>query len=356
VSILLNDEMRSATATISIQLTTVEEQIRARGRDRSGASSTLDQLQAEIEAGRRSERDKNASVDALEVKIADVREKLRKLNEEHDSLQAALEEAQTECGGASDHTRELELRYDKERRQMEHLASSLNKLVEDKQNLQASMRQASIGAFWSYLVKLGRELESAMQDSSEASRAAKARQALEEARHRDPDVMALMESRGEWRKMLDLANVPAVRTGVEKHLQEIEKRIDLLFPGALTVPAGPSDMIDVEEIYYQTDADEAVVILPVRNAEKSEWSAHDPASIAALRLTWALSKALQLSTRDGDVVRVGKFVGLRVPLHRVARKANDGAAMPMPGGRTISLLLSRLPTQVDEAFRREDQI
>jgi hypothetical protein len=241
--------------------------------------------------------------------------------------------------------------------QAESLDFQIKKLVDEKTRLYHRLMSTRVTALRSYLeefeIRLGQRI-SAQEDMSEKIAAQKR---FEEARHEDAKVMEMHEARAELQKLLKVSNVPAVREQLELQLRDIDRQIETLFPGALSIEQGAGSVSEIEEIFFSSTRDPGMrIFLPV---SRSNWTAltkgeMDSNMVGALRLIWALAKGLELTGSNARFQTVKDFVVLDIDMDPSSSSDLPDISMPLPDSGTIAVLLSKVPHEVQEAIAYED--
>jgi hypothetical protein len=354
----LRDALRSQTSDSEGLLRNWEQQVRDLGTQRRTALDRAAAVKAEIDEKRLNELESIQAAESKRRRLAEIAELLKTLNEEYDQVAASSGELSLAAQSVLEEIREIEEKYKRERQLADSLSRKIDGMIPEKTRLENKVANSRLAAFQAYLESTERDLVRAVQGGGKLAEQQSARLRFEESRHTDPEVMGLAEARIELQSLLKLSNIAAVRTPLLAQLADIEQRLDSLFPGCLSEAVVEQSLTDICELfYYQNDDPRVQLFLPIG---ASAWDSladdiDSPRSHYVLRLVWALARSLGATLDSSALKKIDRWVVLELERPLVMNKEDTGITMPLPGIGAASLLVSRLPREVEEAIADQNK-
>lgn len=353
----LQEFLRIHTQEVQTALKSCEDHIQHLGSQRRAELEQAEGLQSEIDSKRKEEEEKRHLFDGSTAKIRDLERQIEELRRECERIAEERQTLTSDLTRAEDHVKAAAGQRKKARTQAESLEFQIKKLVEEKARLHDRLMSARLNAFHAYLEEFEARLVQQISAQEDRSEKIISQKKLEQARHEDAKVMEMYEARTELQKLLKVSNVPAVRHQLELQLREIDRQLENLFPGALSIETEIDGVAEIEEIFFASARESGTrIFLPI---SRTAWSAlakgeSDFNASTALRLVWALSKGLELTGANARFQAGKDFVALDLDMDLGSSSDWPDIAMSLPGSGTIALLPSRIPHEVQEAIAYED--
>ncbi len=327
-------------------------------RDRAAAEQRARRDRDEADRLRAVLEERNASRKQFETMANEVRQQIS-------LLETRLKEREAELGKASDLVKETENLIAQQRRSAEIEYSTAQGLIQElakceqerarQQRRLAEARRSALneclGDQWARMVELTRSQEHRLHLIA-------ARNALDAARHDDPEVSALYEARTEWKRILASPVPSLVMNSARAELERVESELDKRFPGCLALDPKAVSVDEIEELFFSISEPGletvSLVHLPFGGDTWDSVSRGDgdPRAHLAVRMAWALITTLGLSSDNAEFVREGARCVVRV--NRNLARVTDTVTLPLPQGGTVSFIMNPLPNEVREAFNDED--
>ena len=179
----------------------------------------------------------------------------------------------------------------------------------------------------------------------------KVKASFEEARHSDPAVLQWHEERIELRRLLDSAQVPAIRATLEEGLRSVERNLTGRFPGLLdAVPAG-EDQEALETYFWRDEEDDLTyLIVPI---PESCWrtppgAEEDPRGRRMAQVIWGFVQMLGDPVPSIELVQ--GLVVLELLGDHTNRLGEKLIEINVSAGKTAAFLPVPLPTDLREAL------
>jgi len=353
----LQELLRLHTQEVQNALQNCEDNIRRLGSQRQAELQHAESLQTDIDSKSREEAERRrllddsaAKIRELEKQIEELRRECERIAEQRQTLTSALTSAEEEAKAAVGQRK-------KAKTQAEGLEFQIKKLVEEKTRLNHRLTSARLTAFRAYLEEFETRLIQKISAQEDRSEKIVSQKRFEQSRHEDAKVMEMYEARTELQKLLKVSNVPAVRDQLELQLRGIDRQIETLFPGALSIETEIGGVSEIEEIFFSSARESgARIFLPISRAT---WSAvtkgeMDSNAATALRLVWVLAAGLKLTGTNARFQTGKDFIVMDIDMDLASSSEWPDISMPLPGSGSIALLHSKIPHEVQEAIAYED--
>lgn len=292
----------------------------------------------------------------LKIRLDDVERQRSEILESIFGEETKLQDSRSQLAEAHRRTQEAETRSSEALREAEELKRDLRQLEENESRHARDLHQATARAFERYVVALGDRLRKAFAGDATRRERDTAKQALRRARNEDSEIGRVCDEVDQIRALLEQATVPAVRDLLDKRRREIEALLAERFPGATLADSKEVATVPVEQFYYFVGSDNEVrIVLPFG---RDEWEALSNGKTGAVetgcyRVAWALVRFLGLKPDDGGFALVNGKWEIATSLAADDLEA-AGEAISVEGVHGLSLVLSRLPRDVEEAIAHED--
>jgi chromosome segregation ATPase len=360
MSVTLEEIVRQKTLELRDSVGLLENRCGDLRAEREAAEDRLKRASSEISARHSSEHEAKQARNEAELKVAEVRsqldeierqrseliERLMELQRGQEDAEHGLKEAKVAAERAEDSMRQA-------RGEVERIARQLEKVLEERTQHQRRLRQAYAVSLEEYLDEVTRRLEQATAGEQDRQRCLVALEAFRKARHEDAEIGNRCDQRDQLRELLKLATVPAVREKLQQLLADLEKELNRLYPGALSLEERTSKSAVVEELYYFTNREgRTSILVPVTEIT---WKAMqeglaDIATTAAMRTVWSVVSELGLKPSDGE---------FRMEGHRCVFSSNFASAeistlvalsVSAQECKDIHFRLAPLPSEMQEAL------
>ncbi|MBI3291717.1 MAG: hypothetical protein HYZ73_02750 [Elusimicrobia bacterium] len=174
------------------------------------------------------------------------------------------------------------------------------------------------------------------------------------ARHEDPGIADLIESLEEWKQILETAAPKGVRETAQLQINDITRRLNEKFPGALEVSEKDSVVTELEELhYFSPDGESTVIFLPVPVRLWHQVSGGQPNKEGerAVRMIWEFINSYKLSPENASFILFkDRYCGLRLSQVDEDLMRDPITVKICPGGE-ISFVLSEVPTELVEDLK-----
>lgn len=232
---------------------------------------------------------------------------------------------------------------------IERLNRKIQQAVEDKEKLEEKLKAKRLEAFTRYLAETRERLDTQAADSKELESKRASRKALEKARHSDPEVMELWERRVELKNLTKTAKVYSNKVMLQQLLQDVERSIDQLFPGALTVERYDVAAVSEEILYSSISGEKTCIFLPFdkNNLRFISENPTDRRTRVALRLAYALGKMMSASPGECKI-KVGKHGWAMLISPRKPELVNRRFSVTLSEDISCSISIHPLPIELEE--------
>jgi hypothetical protein len=319
--------------------------------NRQGHETSRKRLDESLQEVLRKHRGLDSPQSALKTEIDDLEGRVRDLQRQVDGKRQQLKQLQLQ---ADDLAKEVR----KNRDDIAAAEGVLRSAVEDvvlKEKAVGDARQrlleARLRALATYCAETFGSLLRTATEATARERFEKQRQAFEEARTTDRQVMAAHEERIELRRLLETSQVPSLRDLLAQRLQAVEQVLSSRFPGFLDGPPPPDDEELVETFFwYDHEEDLTRLLLPV---PASCWHTppgddQDPRGKLLCQALWAFVQPLGDPVPTVDCER--DLVVLEFHGDHSARIADALFELRLSAGRKVTFLPAPLPAELKEAL------
>jgi len=229
------------------------------------------------------------------------------------------------------------------------LNRKIQEAVKNKEALKEQLKAKRLEAFGKYLNKTRERLNAQAVSSKELESKRASRADLEAARHSDPTVMELWERRVELKTLITSAKIPSNRLVLEELLHDIERSIDQLFPGALSLEEHDIDPVTEEILYASVSGKHTYVFLPCDKNDLYSITVKpaDRFAVVALRLAYALGKLVSLSPGECKI-EVGKHGWAILRFPRKSELINCRFDLVLSGEISCPIAIHPLPSELEE--------
>ena len=232
---------------------------------------------------------------------------------------------------------------------IESLNRKIQRAVNNKDRLKKELKAKRLEAFAHYLAETRERLNTQAVNSKELESKRASRKALEAARHSNPEVMELWERRVELKDLTETAKVHSNKVVLQQLLQDIERSIDQLFPGALTVEKCDIAAVSGEILYSSISGEKTCIFLPL-DKNDLKFISENPAdrhTVVALRLAYALGKMMSASPGECKI-KVGKHGWAMLISPRNPELINCRFSVTLSEDISCPISIHPLPTELEK--------
>lgn len=339
----LNDIVSENTHQLRHSRELAIEEIRRLGRQVQATTSKRQALQKSI---------KEEDIDGRQEQILDMEREINDLKSKIDELHQEKSNSVTGLQEAEQRVMEYRRKLEEAKREADDLQEKQHAKVAEKDGLESKLTVVIADSFDEYLSRLHNDVMMYVSQQEEMSSRLKQLERFKEERTKDPTVMELWEARQELKMLFDSSDVPRVKNKINHELDQIEQEIEKLFPGALSMVGISSKSVDVRQLYYGIDGNTNIIYLPIgpdswRELRSKEADAD--LENACFGLVWAIGREMGRYSESMRMYCDGSYVILEyVPLDETDHPKSVN--MPLPASKTLSLMLERLPQEVEVAI------
>lgn len=347
----LEDCLRKETWEVRDALRKLDDEgLPSLGRQKQAVESDLGEIERKIQE--------------LEEEKSQIAKRTERNNKRLNTLRQFHNKLERERSELSDRDFEITSEIKSERSELKRVEKDLNhrhdeitQKVEQKGILESELRDKEIAALFSYLSTVRQRFLTYSTKSKQMEEKRRMRDAFEEERHQNGNLMELWESWRELRNLYDAQEIPSVRQGLERLIEENEQEIEKRFPGALEIENLEQDQPceDFLVASYDERTSKTTVLLPISSDDLDviENNPTDSSAEAFLRLAWALGKAADTSP-ERTMVDVGNH-GWAVARFKEGARQLVGEAfdVPLAGGGVHRFIIDPLPTELESVIDSE---
>lgn len=231
---------------------------------------------------------------------------------------------------------------------IQRLSRELQQVINDKNRLETNLKKQRIEAFTDYLAEVRDRLDLQAVSSRELSSKRASKKALEEARHKEPEIMEIWEKRVELKRMLQTAEVESNRKMLQQILEDTENSIEKHFPGALSLENQDLSTISEEIFYSYASGGKTYFFLPFDKDDLRSIGEKPVGSrtMIALRLAYAFGKLMSVSP-DACKVQGGSHGWLLLVF--LKHEALQGQRFSVMLSKDIAcpITIKRLPSELE---------
>jgi hypothetical protein len=330
---------------------------------RSALDDQLKRASTEVTRSRTLQSERKRLVGDLEAKEAEIQQELDEVERQRARLVERLLERREEREKAHRLVKEAGHSTDEAQHVIKQVADSkvsLAKQLEEAEreanHVRERLRESALRALNVHLLELERRLDQAFAGHEDRQRRLASLEAFKKARHDDRRIGDLCDQRDQFRELITMATVPAVKETLNAALKKIEDELERRYPGAMTIGDTVPEVSLVEDLHYYTDGDgKGCILLPISATVWSRIQEGDTgtACTRAMRLAWGLVKGTGLKPGDGQFccirdrcLFIGNFSGEELSIL-------DAFSLTMPGSVKLDLRFVPLPTEVLEGVLHE---
>jgi hypothetical protein len=338
---------RSRLREIS-QLNAAEERFKRASSIISSQHKQQDEKKSRLKSIGETIRGINQQIDELEAQKQRLLSTLLERQQELEASRQSLSEAEAESNKAQHAARE-------EKRVLEDIERRVDLLEKETIRNQLKLREVHSQTLDQHLSELEAMFEQEFQEQTKRSETLVSLEAFKRLRHEKREVGDLCDARDEWKKIVKTASVPTVKIAAESELRRIETEIDKLFPGAIKAEAALRHADFIEELHYFVDSqNRTVLLLPF---SKDVWNSLNAGTQSlkekvAVYFFGALAKAIGAEPGKFHYECGNNFVMLVSEIATETYREKNDLVIPLPGGGSISFILSTLPNEIQEALLR----
>lgn len=354
LNVTLNDFVRDASREPAAALQAIRERIAFLYSEKEGCEQRLVVVREEI-----------SQVKSTRGKHVEVIEKFRSeeagLLKEIGRLKFLLSEKQKEIERAKLDLDEKESEVASQRRneqteakKIEELERRVDQAEDEIARLSQRVSDAKLLGLGGYLDSIWNKIlniDTSLEKMREKNRA---HEQFLAARHEDPEVADLVESLEEWKHIFGAAAPKRVRETALGQIDDITRRLNERFPGALEVSEKGSGVAEVEELhYFSPDGGSAVIFVPIPAKVWYRLSEGqlDREGECAVRMVWELINCCKLSPESASFVLFkDRYCGLRLSQMDEDLLRDPITVRVCPGGE-VSFVLSEVPTELVEELK-----
>jgi hypothetical protein len=308
-----------------------------------------------------------SAISEQERTLRDLQLKAHEIQRQIAELQARLRERQRENERAeADHSRSREEQAQRlrdaahARKEAEDwgrkVAEGRDRISQYRRRLQQE-RRASLQK---YLDGLWTELIGLQQEVAGGNEARAAFEMLNRARHDNPHVAELWETRQEWLRIAQSAGPLPVRETARCEVQRIEGDLEKQFPGALKAASTrtPDELLELYFFAWTADGGYSLPLcIPNLVKESLDAGKSDPPETLAARLVWSFARAFEppqtKAWRPRFEVQAEHLVMI---LDSVFEGGKDPPTITFPVGTSgrVTFMLSELPAEIRGAMNNEN--
>jgi chromosome segregation ATPase len=291
-----------------------------------------------------------------------LRDRVEALKRDVESLEKHLQAQKLQLQRASDeHQEKTEQasQFRKDRSLAETAAQESEKrlrdLEEQTKRAKLAILAAQKAALRGYLETTGKRLIqfAEMQDKSKAGQAALER--LKAERNSSAQVASLCEAREELKRILAEVRVPSVVSAMRSQLDDAERRIEALFPGAIAAESQQTGE-ELEEIYFATlPNSRARLFLPLAH---DVWRKMDDGGTGvpedtAVRMVWALQKSIKADWGQSEAQYIPEL-GVIVDAADCPDLADVTVNVPIGRASSITFMCTPLPGYIEGVVNEDN--
>lgn len=354
----LQDILRERSRELLDAIQNAKNQLEKLRGERQAALERARQSRADADAKRATGNDHANSVRLIEAQVVELERQIQELRSKLNERQAELKHCRDEQLEISSAIAEQRKRERTELSAADSFDDGIEKteraLARDHSRL-LEARRSALPAYLDYV--WGRLLEHS-RGAEQRRAAVDTRQRFERERHQNPELASLWEAREEWKRIANSAAPTLVIQTAKSELARVERELETRFPGLWDALAGEAAVAETEEVFFRTVDATSFTSIPLPIPSET-WKAIADGQAGneeqlAMRLVWAMSKAMPPSDSesilDPDAARPS-FV-TKKPADEV--ELMDPLVLDLPRGGRVSLILSPLPAEANEALANED--
>lgn len=335
----LNDIIRKRTFEIRDSLKACYSEVKEFGKNEQARFNEKEAFVREIQ---------DLRVEEQRGSVYEIDARIDKLQKEREKLVEDLNNAEDKVNS---NKRSIE-KIEKKLRTLEH---NKKEMVSKKEDLEKTLRCALINSLKEYYDNLEQSIVSSYKSIEEKEAQILSWKKLNEAKDKDHKIMELWEGRQELKKFIGSASVPVVSNELKKQLSIVENKINDLFPGALSYDENETDGSETKEIFASENNDQ--IYLPISFKTWNGLNKGDSGNVYAeisLRLVWAIANEMDLNDKNPEFIEKKKLVLLKFDNIPDLFGKYSSFNIPLPDPKNFSLILAKLPKDLEEALRYED--
>lgn len=357
----LQDTVRQETQAVRDSLGLLERKCANLRGEKEAAEERRKRAATEITTHRTLEGERGRLVTEAREKVAEVQQKLEEIERQRSELIDRLMERQAEVEkvkGLFDQANKATQNAQSAVKEARDAIGLAEKALEDSQKEKArfeeQLKHALVQALDVHLIELAKRIEKAFEDHEARRKHLAAVESFKKARHENRRIGDLCDQRDQFVQILGkMATVPGVKDTIRSALQNVEREIEKLYPGALAAESVQPDAGLIEDLHYFTSRDgKATMILPIpESASKAiQAGGSNPEANRAVHILWNLIQGAELKPTDGEFRYEGKRCIFASNLDPDILALLENFRVPMPVTGTLEFRFVALPGEIQEAL------